>query len=63
MEKELNIVLTDAEKNLLLSVLFRQDYALEIIRSELCDIEVGSKEVDLETYREMIVLYDKLISS
>ncbi|WP_078547440.1 antirepressor AbbA [Litchfieldia alkalitelluris] len=53
-------ILTDEEKESLLSIVFSQNYALELVRCELADIENGDKMVSREVYREIANLYDKL---
>lgn len=48
------------DQQLLVDVLFSQEYALELLESELHDIENGNKEVDFPTYKKLIALYDKV---
>jgi hypothetical protein len=52
--------LSNEEKDLLLDVLFRQNYALELLSCEFVDIENGDKEVSTEDYKKYIQLYQKL---
>lgn len=53
-------MLTDEEKERLLNIVFSQNYALELVRCELADIENGDKRVSTQAYRELTNLYDKL---
>lgn len=48
------------EQNLLLDVLFNQQYALEIINSELADIESGYKQADTVRYQNLVKLYERI---
>ncbi|MBB5323858.1 hypothetical protein HNQ34_000950 [Anoxybacillus tepidamans] len=48
------------EQNLLLDVLFTQHYALEIISSELADIENGYKQADEARYKNLVKLYHRI---
>ncbi|ANB60772.1 antirepressor AbbA [Anoxybacteroides amylolyticum] len=52
--------LSPDEQNLLLEVLFNQRYALEIISSELADMESGQKQVDEARYRHLVKLYERI---
>lgn len=52
--------LTAEEQKLLIDVIFANEYALEIVSSELYDIETGTKEVDETTYKKLITLYDRV---
>lgn len=54
--------LTLDDQRLLVDVLFSQEYALELIESELHDIELGNKKVEHSTYQKLVQLYDKLRS-
>ncbi len=62
MAKRLLPRLSDEEAALLLDVLFSQQYALELIRSELADIENGDKAVDEHRHRQLLRLYDRLLT-
>ncbi|OKO94643.1 antirepressor AbbA [Geobacillus proteiniphilus] len=62
MAKRLPPRLSGEEAALLLDVLFSQQYALELIRSELADIENGDKAVDERRYRQLLRLYDRLLT-
>ncbi len=62
MGKRLPTRLSGEEAALLLDVLFSQQYALELIRSELADIENGDKEVDEHRYQQLLRLYDRLLT-
>lgn len=62
MTKRLPTRLSGEEAALLLDVLFSQQYALELIRSELADIENGDKAVDEHRYRQLLRLYDRLLT-
>ncbi|MBC6974197.1 antirepressor AbbA [Bacillus sp. Xin] len=58
MHKE--ITLTKEEKSLLLDILFRQNYASEILAVELTDIESGLKKADISQYRRITRLFNRL---
>ncbi|AMX84191.1 hypothetical protein GS3922_11250 [Geobacillus subterraneus] len=62
MAKRLPLQLSGEEASLLLEVLFSQEYALELVRSELADIENGDKEADERRYRQLLRLYDRLLT-
>ncbi|GGJ74757.1 flagellar basal body rod protein FlgC [Anoxybacillus voinovskiensis] len=59
MEKWMERLSPD-EQCLLLEVLFNQRYALEIISSELADMESGQKQVDEARYRHLVKLYERI---
>ncbi|MCM3160255.1 antirepressor AbbA [Metabacillus litoralis] len=48
------------EQKLLVETLLRQDYAIELISSEINDIESGLKQVDEGNYHQLKLLYDRL---
>lgn len=50
----------EEEKKLLLNVLLNQEYAVELLSSEINDIECGTKNVDDNTYKQLITLYDRV---
>ncbi|MFJ8530705.1 antirepressor AbbA [Bacillus sp. NPDC094106] len=58
MQKE--VTLTNEEKNLLLDILFRQNYASEILAVELTDIESGLKKTDISQYKRITRLFYRL---
>lgn len=60
MTKLKNTNLTETEKDLLLEVLFSQQYALEIVGSEIADIESGRKDSDESRLRQINALFDRL---
>ncbi|AGT31361.1 hypothetical protein M493_05310 [Geobacillus genomosp. 3] len=62
MAKRLPLKLSGEEASLLLEVMFSQQYALELVRSELADIENGDKEADEQRYRQLLRLYDRLLT-
>lgn len=62
MTKRLPTRLSGEEASLLLEVMFSQQYALELVRSELADIENGDKEADEQRYRQLLRLYDRLLT-
>ncbi|GAB6889717.1 antirepressor AbbA [Geobacillus stearothermophilus] len=62
MGKRLPLQLSGEEVTLLLEVMFSQQYALELVRSELEDIENGDKEADEQRYRQLLRLYDRLLT-
>lgn len=52
--------LTNDEQKLLVETLLRQNYALELISSELNDIETGMKTLDEASYLQLKSLYERL---
>lgn len=58
MNREID--LTKEEQNLLLDVLFRQNYASEILSVELSDIETGRKKTDISHYTQVTNLFARL---
>lgn len=52
--------LTFEDQKLLVEILIRQQYAIEIVSSELNDIEVGAKSTDEVTYNRLVSLYELL---
>ena len=54
------IHLTREEQMLLLEVLFRQNYASEVLAAEITDIETGMKKVGSDEYKQMITLFERL---
>lgn len=58
MENEIE-KLTSADQKILLKVLFNQQYEIEILSSELNDIESGERSVDQDTYRQLVSLYER----
>ncbi|MGN7939944.1 antirepressor AbbA [Metabacillus sp. 22489] len=52
--------LTLDDKQLLAEALISQQYALEIIISELNDIESGIKRMEQSKYLQLLTLYEKL---
>ncbi|MCL6585706.1 MAG: antirepressor AbbA [Anoxybacillus sp.] len=52
--------LSPDEQCLLLEVLFNQRYALEVISSELADMENGQIQVDEARYRHLVQLYERI---
>lgn len=59
METTIEKISSDDQK-LLIEILFSQHYAIEIISSELNDIEAGLKSTDNDTYNRLVSLYDRL---
>lgn len=55
-----DVCLTEEEQNLLLHVLFQQNYASEILACELADIESGLKVADTAYYQRVAGLFDRL---
>ncbi|RXK27263.1 hypothetical protein A6g_16735 [Bacillus velezensis] len=43
----------------MLNILINQEYAIELLTSEINDIEAGSKSVDGTTYKKLVTLYDR----
>ncbi|WP_028398842.1 antirepressor AbbA [Ectobacillus panaciterrae] len=58
--KNSHLYLTEEERTLLLSVLFQQNYASEILACELADIESGLKTTDIGHYKKVTHLFDRL---
>ncbi|ABS22920.1 antirepressor AbbA [Bacillus cytotoxicus] len=58
MRKEFG--LTNEEKELLLEVLFQQNYASEILAVELSDIESGLKKTNISQYKRIARLFYRL---
>ena len=58
MSREID--LTKEEQNLLLDVLFRQNYASELLSVELSDIETGRKKTDISHYKQLTSLFARL---
>jgi len=52
--------LSPEEERLLLELLWDQHYALELISSEINDIENGYKVVNEERYKKLIKLYERI---
>ncbi|MGW7736879.1 antirepressor AbbA [Bacillus velezensis] len=50
---------TEEEQKLLLNILINQEYAIELLTSEINDIEAGSKSVYGTTYKKLVTLYDR----
>ncbi|WP_017434622.1 antirepressor AbbA [Saccharococcus caldoxylosilyticus] len=61
MRKPMLEILSHEEQRLLLDLLFTQQYALELVRCELADIENGDKQVDAKRYQQLLRLYDRLL--
>jgi hypothetical protein len=60
MKKELLLQLSEEEKDMLLTLLFQQHYALELVSCEIADIENGDKKVEECHYKRLINLYDRI---
>nr|WP_090851315.1 antirepressor AbbA [Litchfieldia salsa] len=52
--------LSGDEKDLLLEILFSQNYALELLCCEFVDIENGDKKISIEEYKKFTQLFEKL---
>ncbi|MDR4434273.1 AbrB antirepressor AbbA [Bacillus tequilensis] len=50
---------TEEEQKLLLNILINHEYAIELLSSEINDIETGTKNVDGITYKKLVTLYDR----
>ncbi|GAJ38815.1 antirepressor AbbA [Saccharococcus caldoxylosilyticus] len=61
MRKPILEILSHEEQRLLLDLLFTQQYALELVRCEIADIENGDKQVDAKRYQQLLRLYDRLL--
>ncbi len=48
------------EQKLLVETLLSQNYAIEVISSELNDIESGKKSKDEDSYQQLKSLYERL---
>lgn len=55
--------LTDEEKGLLVKVLFDQEYATEVVISQINDIERGERQADEQTIKNLNSLYDRLMQA
>ncbi|ASB89833.1 hypothetical protein ACH95_06535 [Bacillus glycinifermentans] len=53
---------SEEERKLLLNVLLNHEYAVELLSSEINDIETGTKNVDSLTYKKLVTLYDRVRS-
>ncbi|MEC3834075.1 antirepressor AbbA [Bacillus licheniformis] len=53
---------SEKERKLLLNVLLDHEYAVELLSSEINDIETGTKNVDSLTYKKLVTLYDRVRS-
>lgn len=51
---------TDDEQKLLVETLLSQNYVIELLSSELNDIESGIKAKDEHSYQQLKSLYDRL---
>ncbi|GMB08633.1 antirepressor AbbA [Thermolongibacillus altinsuensis] len=60
MERRMDQQLSMEEQQLLVDLLFTQQYAIELISAELADIECGYKQVDAQRYKQLIGLYDRV---
>ena len=49
---------TEEEQKLLLNILINQEYAIELLTSEINDIEAGSKAL-MEPLIKLVTLYDR----
>jgi hypothetical protein len=63
MAKIKDVSLSTEDKELLFDVLVNQQYALEIISSEIADIESGQKKVTEGRLKELNELYDRLVKA
>lgn len=59
MEKVLE--LTSEDKNIIFDIVVNQYYALELVGSEIADIESGRKQVEDERLKQLNDLYDRLV--
>lgn len=59
MKKE-KMLLTEEDQSLLLSILFKQRYASELLACELADIESDLKDSDRVHYLQVTRLFDRL---
>lgn len=50
---------TEEEQKLLLNILINHEYAIELLSSEINDIETGTKNVDGTTCKKLVTLYDR----
>lgn len=53
---------SEEERKLLLNVPLNHEYAVELLSSEINDIETGTKNVDSLTYKKLVTLYDRVRS-
>ncbi|MBD1381283.1 antirepressor AbbA [Metabacillus arenae] len=52
--------LTEEEKEMLVGLLLDNQYALELLSSEINDIENGNKKVNQRQYQKLLTLYDRI---
>lgn len=50
---------TEEEQKLLLNILINHEYAIELLSSEINDIETGPKTLTSTTYKKLVTLYDR----
>lgn len=55
--------LSDEDKSLLMEILLNQGYVLELVGSELIDLENGHKKADEERIKQLNGLYSRLIKA
>lgn len=60
MNNNSSTMLSIEEAQLLLDLLFEQEYALEVVSSHMYDIETGLKAVDSQKYQQIASLYSRL---
>ncbi|MFC3884292.1 antirepressor AbbA [Bacillus songklensis] len=60
MNNNSSVLLSKEEAELLLDLLFEQEYALEVVSSHMLDIETGLKSVDIHQYQKIASLYSRL---
>ncbi|MFY0759324.1 MULTISPECIES: antirepressor AbbA [Metabacillus] len=53
-------ILSSDDQKFLVELLLKQQYALELISSEIYEIESGTKQTDNATYQKLVSLYDRI---
>ncbi|PLR69496.1 MULTISPECIES: antirepressor AbbA [Bacillaceae] len=53
-------ILSSDDQRFLVELLLKQQYALELISSEIYEIESGTKQTDHATYQKLVSLYDRI---
>ncbi|KEZ52777.1 MULTISPECIES: antirepressor AbbA [Metabacillus] len=53
-------ILSQDDQKFLVELLLKQQYALELVSSEIYEIENGTKQSDHATYQKLIRLYDRI---
>ncbi|OEH94247.1 antirepressor AbbA [Bacillus solimangrovi] len=63
MNKVEALSLSKEEESLLVEVLLEQSYAIEVVCSQISDVEKGNKSVDEAKIKKLNALYDRLVKA